>query len=303
MNDETDTILTPHLRESLKDIELRARKIAQGLLHGTHGSRRPGVSTDFDHHKVYQPGDAIRHVDWRATARQDKVFVKRFREDTALDVHLLLDISGSMAGASAGHSKAGHARLLAASFAYLVMNQGDRVGLLAMSGGRPVRHPLGSSDGHLAALLGLLVRGEPQGADNVARPLAALGEQSVPKGLLVFISDLMFDPKPVQRELAKLHRQGHEVVVINVRDIYEEEFPFNQWVRFVDLEGVGRPAKIDTVILRRLYAEEYGRLMDDWDVWRKRQDIHWVVSRSDTAPEATLLEYIQYRNRVTGLSR
>ncbi len=303
MNNDAETILSPHLRESLKDLELRARKISQGLLHGTHASRRLGVSTDFDHHKTYQPGDAIRHIDWRATAKHDKIFVKRFREDTALNVHLLLDISGSMGGASAGHSKVEHARLLAASLAYLVVNQGDRVGLSAMSGGRFVQRPLGSSDGHMAALLALLVRSEPQGADNAARNLAALGERNLAKGLLVFISDLMFDPKPIQRELAKLHHQGHEVIVVNVRDIYEEEFPFSQWVRFVDLESGGKPVKVDTVLLRRLYADEYRALMRDWDAWRKRQDIHWLVSRSDHAPETTILEYIQYRNRVTGLSR
>jgi uncharacterized protein (DUF58 family) len=303
MDDETDTILSPHLRESLRNLELRARKIAQGLLHGTHASRRLGVSTDFDHHKTYQPGDAIRHIDWRATAKHDKTFVKRFREDTALDVHLLLDISGSMAGESVGHSKAGHARLLAASLACLVINQGDRIGLCAMSGGRLVRQPLGSSDGHMAALLSLLVRSEPQGADNLARNLATLGEQNLAKGMLVFISDLMFDPEPVQRELATLHHQGHEVIVVNVRDTYEEGFPFRQWIRFVDLEGVGRPVKIDTALLRRLYEDEYRNLMADWDAWRKHQDIHWLVSRSDAAPETAILEYIQYRNRVTGLSR
>lgn len=303
MNDDAETILSAHVRESLKDLELRARKIAQGLLHGTHASRRLGVSTDFDHHKTYQPGDAIRHIDWRATAKHDKVFVKRFREDTALNVHLLLDISGSMAGASAGHSKAEHARLLAASLAYLVINQGDRVGLAAMSAGRFVHRPLGASDGHMAALLALLVGSAPRDPDNVARNLAALGERHMAKGMLIFISDLMFDPKPVQRELAKLHHQGHEVIVINVRDIYEEEFPFSQWVRFVDLEGTGKPVKIDTVILRRLYADEYRDLMADWQAWRKRQDIHWLVSRSDAAPETTILEYIQYRNRVTGRSR
>lgn len=303
MKTDANALLSPHLRESLKDLELRARKLVQGMLHGTHGSRRLGVSTDFDHHKLYQAGDAIRHIDWRATAKHDKVFVKRFREDSSLDVHLLLDISASMGGQTGGDSKSRHAVLLTAGLAHLIVSQGDRAGLFAMSGDRLLHRPLGSSNGHMATLLAVLAGAGPRGSDQVIRHLATLVERNLPRGLMVFVSDLMFDPEPVRRELAKLHHQGHEVIVLNVRDITEEEFPFSQWVRFVDLEEGRKPIKVDTVILRRIYTEEYRDLMRDWDAWSKRQDIHHVVSRSDEAPEAAILKYIQYRNRVTGLSR
>jgi len=263
MHADADRILPAHLRESLKDIELRARKIVQGLLHGTHASRKLGVSTDFAHHKIYQPGDAIRHIDWRATAKHDRIYVKRFREDTSLNVHLLLDLSASMAGESGGDAKIDHARLLMASLAYLVINQGDRVGLFAMSGERMIHRPLGSSDSHMASLLSVLAHSDPEGRDNVVRHLAALVERNLTKGMIVFITDLMYDPLPVQRELAKLHHQGHEVVVVNVRDLYEEEFPFSQWVRFIDLEKTGKTIRIDAVILRQIYAEKYKAVMDD----------------------------------------
>jgi uncharacterized protein (DUF58 family) len=303
MKHDAHAILSPHLREALKELELRARKMAQGILHGTHVSRRLGVSTDFDHHKLYQAGDAIRHIDWRATAKHDKVFVKRFREDSSLDVHLLLDISASMAGRTGETSKSRHAMVLAAGLAQLIVNQGDRAGLFAMSGDRLLHRPLGSSGGHMAALLTLLAGADPRGPDQVVRHLATLVERNLPRGLMVFLSDLMFEPGPVRRELAKLHHQGHEVIVVNVRDVTEEEFPFSQWVRFTDLEEGGKPVKVDTVILRRLYTEEYRELMREWDAWSKHQDIHLVVSRSDEAPEAVILKYVQYRNRVTGQSR
>ena len=64
-----DDILTPQARESLRHLELYARKVVDGVLHGAHRSRRKGVSTDFDHHKNYQPGDSLKHVDWKVSAR------------------------------------------------------------------------------------------------------------------------------------------------------------------------------------------------------------------------------------------
>lgn len=298
MSPTADDILPVKSKEALKNLELVARKTVEGLLHGPHDSRRLGVSTEFDHHKLYQPGDAIRHIDWRASAKHDKLYVKRYREDTCLNVHLVLDFSASMLTANEAHTKSSHAISLAACLAYLIVNQSDRIAALALAEGRLVQCALGSSGLHLVEVLNVLMSHDARGKDVMAKHLGTLVEQSLPRGLIVFLSDMMYDPQPIQRELAKLHHQGHEVLVMNVRDHHEEVFPFSQWVRFIDLEGTYSPVKIDTVVLRQLYIEEYRSLMAGWEAWSKGQDIHFVTSHSHEGPQATLLHYLDYRKRI-----
>ena len=89
-------LLRPEAREALQHLELYARRTVDGTLHGIHRSRRKGVSSDFDHHQNYLPGDPLKHVDWKASARHDRLYVKRHMEDTALTVRLVVDGSGSM---------------------------------------------------------------------------------------------------------------------------------------------------------------------------------------------------------------
>ena len=293
-----DNILPAQSKEALRNLELMARKTVDGLLHGPHGSKRLGVSVDFDHHTLYQPGDAIRHIDWRASAKHDRFYVRRFREDTCLNVQLVLDFSASMLAANGPHTKTSHAISLAACLAYLVVQQGDRIGMLALSEGERIHRPLGSSGLHLVEVLNALISHDAKGKDDTVRHLGALVEQSLSRGLLIFISDMMYEPEPVQRELARLHHQGHEVVVVNVRDSHEEAFPFSQWVNFIDLEQAYKPVKIDTVLLRKLYAEEYQSVMSEWETWSKGQDIHLVTSYSHEGADAALMGYLEYRNRI-----
>ncbi len=298
MATSVNDILPARSKDALKRLELLARKTVGGIMHGLHASRRLGVSVDFDHHKIYQPGDAVRHIDWRASAKHDRLYVKRHREDTSLNVHLLLDFSASMMTDTGPDTKAAHANLLAACLAYLITNQNDRISLLAMCDGEILQRPLGSSGLHLVEILTVLISHEPQGKDDIVRHLNTLVSRNTARGVVVFVSDLMYEPTAVQRELAKLHHQGHEIVVINIRDRQEEQFAFNQWIRFTDDEKQYAPAKVDTVLLGRLYVEEYRTLMAAWETWSKAQDVHFRPSYAHAGAEATLVDYINYRNRI-----
>lgn len=295
MSPALDNILSVESKESLKRLELLARKTVEGLLHGPHESRRLGVSVEFDHHKLYQQGDSIRHIDWRASAKHDQLYIKRFREDTCLNVHLMLDLSASMSNGVEGHLKETHAKSLAACLAYLITRQSDRIALMALADGVFVQQRLGSSGVHMVQILNLLVTHEAQGKDDMHQHLHTLVEQNLARGIIVFISDLMYEPQEIQRELSKLHHQGHEVIVINVRSGEEETFPFHQWVKFTDPEDVYKPTKIDTILLRTLYLEEYESLMREWEAWGKAQDIDLITSRAHEGPEDALLHYIDRR--------
>ncbi len=296
-----DEILSPEAKDSLKHLELYARRMVQGMLHGSHRSKRKGYGDQFDHHKNYQPGDPLKHIDWKVSARHDRFYVKRYLEETALRVRIVVDRSASMLQASNGlASKYFQACRVTACLAYLVMNHGDSVGAVLASEAQTMWLPVKSTDTHLVSILQALAMRGAAAKDNLQTCLRTILDRCEPKGLMVLVSDLMFDPKPVQRELARLCAQGHEVLLFQMRDPMEEDFPFNRWVQFHCLENAAVKHRIDTVPLKKIYHEEYQAVIADWKAWSKRHNVHFVTERTEEHVEKILSEYIAFRNEISG---
>lgn len=295
-----DDVLPAHAKEALSHLEMFARRAVQGLLHGTHPSRRLGVSTEFDHHKSYQPGDPLKQIDWKASARHDRYYIKRSIEDSALTVRVVLDASASMLYRTEDlPTKHLHAARLAACLAYLVTGHGDAFGLTITNQSQTLWLQNGSTQRHLVSVLSALASTEPApgsaSADALPQCLKTLADRNTRRGMVILLSDLLCDPAPVQRELGRLLAQGHEVLVFQVRDPTEESFPFNRWVRFGDLENASVNHRVDAIILQRYYREEYARLCDEWRTWARRYDAHLVTVRTDDAVDAALSRYLAFR--------
>ena len=293
-----EELLTPEAKDSLKHLELLARRTVEGILHGTHRSKRKGISTEFDHHKNYQPGDPLKHVDWKVSARHERYYVKRYLEDTSLSVRIVVDRSASMLQSSEGPCKYLQACRLAASLAYLVLKEQDSVGLVLTTASETCWVPTSSSERHLVAILATLASHDAVAQDSLQPCLRAVLDRGERKGIVALISDMMYDPRPVQRELASLQAQGHEVLLFQLRDAMEEEFPFNRWVQFRDLENPAVKHLLDTVPLRKIYREEYQALVGEWRSWAKKYGCHFVSFRTEESVETALSEYIAFRSRV-----
>ena len=293
-----DDLLPASAREALQHLEIHARRSVDGLRHGVHTSRRIGVSTDFDHHKNYVPGDPLKHMDWKASARHDRYYVKRYIEETALAVRIVVDRSGSMLQATEGAIKYVQACRLAASLAYLVVKESDAAGLALSSAAQTIWLPAGSSNAHLVRILDALVVNDAVAADNLATSLRTILDRAERRGIVAVISDLMFDPQPLQRELGRLQAQGHEVLLFQVRDPTEEDFPFNRWAQFHCLENPAVKHRLDTVPLKRIYREQYQALLAEWRAWTKRQGQHFVTFRTTEPVERVLADYLAYRTRI-----
>jgi len=112
------SFLDPAVVARLGTLELKARTIVEGFLSGLHRSPFKGFSVEFAEYRQYIPGDDISTIDWKVYARSDRYYIKKFEEETNLDCHLLLDVSGSMAyGSHHGISKFEYGAVLAASLA------------------------------------------------------------------------------------------------------------------------------------------------------------------------------------------
>src|SRR5436305_10683923 len=122
-------LVDPTFFSRLESIELRARSIVAGSMHGLHRNPYLGMSVEFSSHREYTPGDDLRHLNWKLYARHDRLYVKEYDADTNMNLYLLVDASASMGCANTGRSKLHYAASLAAALAHLALKQHDAVGL------------------------------------------------------------------------------------------------------------------------------------------------------------------------------
>src|SRR6266550_4274048 len=190
--------LDPAVVARLGTLELKARTIVEGFLSGLHRSPFKGFSVEFAEYRQYIPGDDLSTIDWKVYARSDRYYIKKFEEETNLDCHLLLDVSGSMGyGSHHGMTKFEYGSMLAASLAYLMNRQRDAVGLTAFDDKIVSMLRPGARAGHLRSLLVTLDRLALGNRTDVSKPLHLLADRIVRRGMVVVISDLLDEPERV----------------------------------------------------------------------------------------------------------
>ena len=228
--------LDPSLIESLNQLTLGTRRVAQGLTTGTHRSPLKGSSLEFRQHRAYTPGDEPRRIDWRVLARSDRIFVKEYDAETNLRAMLVLDASGSMAY-GLPQSKFNYAGRLMAALAYLMLARSERVGLAVASQSSPVYIPPASSATQLSRVADVLSQTAPAAANSLETALDQTTDRIGKRSLVVVLSDFFVPIDRLQLPLSRLAFARHEVVLLRVLHPNEVTFPFNRWTTFQGLEN------------------------------------------------------------------
>ena len=233
-------MLEPALLAAIGDLELLARTVVDGFLHGHHRSLRTGQSLDFAEHRAYQPGDDLRRIDWRLYGRTDRFFLKTYEAETNADFRIALDVSRSMDFGSGPLTKFAWSRALLAALSWLAQRQGDRVGSLPLGGDLGAAVP--PSTRHLPLLLQTLSRTVPDGTAPLGASLERLAELAGRPGMLAIASDCYDTPEAIQRGIGALRARGHDVMLFHVIDADERDFPYEAADTFADLETEARLA-------------------------------------------------------------
>jgi len=228
--------LHPEAIARIARLELRARAVVEGVLAGLHKSPYKGQSVEFLQHREYVRGDDLRRVDWKVWARQDRLYVKEFEEETNLRLALLVDGSASMDYRSGPLSKYDCAATLAASLAWLALSHGDAAGCAVFDDKVRASVPARTKRSQLTSLVEVLET--PRGGRGTAflSVLRSLAETLPRRGLVVVVSDLLGDRDGVFNGLQMLRKQGHDLVLLHVLDDDELDFPFDGPTRFDGLE-------------------------------------------------------------------
>lgn len=214
---------------------------------------------------MYQPGDALRYVDWKILGRNDRLYVKQFEEETNLRAMLVLDVSRSMdwAGDATRVTKFEYARALTAALALVLLRQRDAAGLVAFDDAVRATLPPRARGAHwhrLVTTLASLTAGQGTAAEPALRGVTGVLRR---RGLVVFISDLLLDRELALAALRFLRYRGHQVLVLHIMDPAEVELGDAREARFED------PESHDAVVLRpRDWAEAYRETVEivvrDW---------------------------------------
>ena len=227
--------LDPAVLGRIDNLELLARTVVDGFLHGLHRSPHLGLSLDFAEHRAYMPGDDIRRIDWRLFARTDRFYVKQFDAETSANFVVVLDISKSMSFGTHSATKLDYARYLAAALAYFSQKQRDRVGLVTFD--RDIVDWVPPSTRHLELILHSLARAKPGNPGTLRDPLIQVGENLHSRGIILLISDFYEEPQQVIESVRHLRARGHDVIVFHVLDPAELDFPYESPASFQDLES------------------------------------------------------------------
>ena len=289
--------LQPETVALLNSMALRARMIVEGYIIGHHRSPYHGFSVEFAEHRAYGSGDEIRHIDWRLYGKTDRLYVKRYEEETNLRSHLILDTSRSMQYTSGEVTKLQYGNYLVAALSYLMINQQDAVGLAQFDDKlRSFIHPK-SIPGHLNTLLSHL-DDETAGNDTQIEPvLHKMAERIKKRGLVVLISDLFDDPENIMSGLKHFRHNKQEVIVFHILDRKELDFDFNSRTKFLDME-TGEEITTEPWHIRSNYNDLIKDLQDYYRSECRQHRIDYVSLFTDQNLDIGLTEYLNKRKKL-----
>ena len=235
------------------------RHLVNGLQAGQHRSVRSGWSVEFAQHREYSPGDDPRHIDWKVYGRTDKLYVKRFEDDSRIDVNLLVDASSSMSykGLDSALSKFDYAACLSCCLVWLAQMQNDRTGFSLFD--RTLKNWLPPSDQeeHLQRIIYELEHQPISEQGTIKTDLIQVfrlaTNQFTSHGLTIVISD-MFTQDHEADVLPTLAEQQNDIWLLHVMDCDEMDLPFDRPQNFMDLES---PLDVDAdpIKFRDAYRE------------------------------------------------
>jgi len=267
----------------LRGLKLVLRRFAsEGQTSGRHRSALKGFSRDFAQHRPYAPGDALKDIDWKALARLDKFFVREYAAESMLQTQILVDASGSMAFAASGReSKYDHAARLAAAMAYLILEQGDAVGLTVFDTEPRARLSPRASLAHLEQVDSTLAAAAPRGETELGRCVERAAAALKRRSLVILISDLLGDPETTARVVRSLRARRHEVMALQVLDPRERELDYHGGpVSFESLE-TGERLVCDPDALRVQYRAELERMLRLYESSFQGSEIRYQLFYTD----------------------
>lgn len=297
------------LQQPISDnLELIAKQVVEGFIIGLHKSPFHGFSVEFAEHRIYNPGDALRHIDWKVYGRTDKLFIKRFEEETNLRCCLVVDTSSSMFFPEDDKkpNKLQFSCVAAASLLQLLKRQLDASALALFDESLYSISDCRSANSHYRQLTNTLQKTlnySPQNKrTNAAKALHEIAERMHKRSLIVIFSDMMDDVDDIEELFAALQHlryNKHEVILFHVMDGAKEmEFEFeNRPYEFVDLES-GDRIKLQPQQIKEQYISRMKEFQHDIENRCHQYQIDRVPVDLSQPVDQVLYSFLLKRNKL-----
>lgn len=252
-------------------VEFLAKQLVEGFITGLHKSPFHGFSVEFAEHRLYNTGESTRHIDWKVYGKTDKVFVKRYEEETNLRCTILLDTSSSMYYPEKTKGKLAFSVLAAATLANLLQKQRDAVGLTTFSDEIEIQTAVKSTPTHLhkiyLELENVLNQTKSNKKTSVINTLHTLADKIHKRSLVIVFSDMfenIENSDQIFSALQHLKHNNHEVLLFHVSDKKTElDFDFDERpYEFIDIEN-GTKVKIQPSQVKEQYASTLSKYYHD----------------------------------------
>lgn len=293
--------------EPFKKLELFAKKVVEGFITGMHKSPFHGFSVEFAEHRLYNTGESTRHIDWKLFARSNKLFVKRYEEETNLRCQIVLDVSASMQfPKDSENNKLTFSVHAAAALCELLKQQRDAFGLTLFENDI-VKHfaPKGSPSHQKLiynTLEEILNKNFESKNTSAAKTLNQIAEIIHQRSLVIIFSD-MFEDNSENEELFSalqhLKYRKHEVVLFHVVDKAKEiDFEFeNKPYHFIDLES-GEEIKLNPSQIKEQYQQSINQYKDLLKLKCGQYKIDFVEADINKGFDNILYTYLVKRNKM-----
>lgn len=282
--------------KKIRQLELTTRRLLDEAMSGAYRSSFKGQGVQFSEHRIYVPGDDVRHIDWKVSARTRDTLVKKYEEERELTVLLVVDTSASQSFGSGSRLKSDASSEVAGMLAFAAAFGGDKVGMVLFSGGVERILPPRKGKAHVSRLLKDLMSHRPSSPrTNLAAALDAAGRVMKHKGIIVVVSDFLADGYDLA--LRRLARR-HDVVAIQVRDELERSWPAVGFLKVVDPEtGAAHVVDPGSYLFKKWIADFHATHATDRDTaLRSGKADHLVVTAAEDMADA-LVRFFNARAR------
>lgn len=304
-------LLDHELLSQLKPLELRARKIVEGFISGLHKSPHHGFSVEFAEHRPYNPGDEIKHIDWKVYGKTERLFVKKYEEETNLRCYVILDTSGSMYYKYfSPWTKLRYAIHFGSSLMYLMSRQRDACGLVTFDEGINNFIPAKSSYSHLRMLFSEFEKlldkekknNHKQRKTTTSKVLHEVAERLNHRSLVIVLTDLFENVGQHDQlisALKHLRHRKHEVLLFNVLEEKSErelDFP-DRRLRMQDME-TGSQMEVVPAQIREHYQQKVEELTHKFKMACSEFQIDFEQLDTQSKFDMALLAYLNKRKRL-----
>ncbi len=290
------------------NIELLAKQVVEGFITGLHQSPFHGFSVEFAEHRLYNSGESTRHIDWKLFARTEKMFTKKYEEETNLRCQIVIDSSSSMYFSNSSISKFEFSVYAAASIIELLKRQRDAVGLSIFNEKLELNTQGKSSPTHHRYLFSELesrlrnYEEKKKRTTNTISILHDIAELTHKRSLVVIFSDLLDDPDRIDalfQALQHLKHNKHEVILFHVVDKkIEVDFELeNRPYQLVDME-TGEKIKLQPAEIKELYVEGIQKYFSEIAFRCANYRIDFMPSDINEGFDHVLLQYLLKRQKM-----